>query len=86
MLATEVGITSSDECGHFPVGHTTRQHPKTAIRMNPLDALHPKHVDCVLDPLRDDVGRLHFIVLDVDHADTELGFRLEFLEGIQKSN
>ena len=51
--------------------------------MNPLDALHPKHVDCVLDPLRDDFGRLHFIVLDVDHADTELGFRLEFLEGIQ---
>src|SRR5439155_388252 len=53
------------------------QHPETAVG---VDIAQPALSERLYDPadaVRDEIGLLHFVVLDIDYADTEGDFAVE---------
>ena len=82
--------TSGPRTGFFPGPErpfcdppTAVQHPESAVRVDVGEAPRAQRPDHSLDARRDEIGRFHLVVFDVDHADTEADFRIQIGEDIQ---
>ena len=73
-------ISSVYQGPHLSIRDASRQHPEAAIGMHVLDALDAEFVGGTLDSLSDQTWRFDFVVLDVDHSDSEPEFRLDVFQ------
>ena len=51
--------------------------------MNPADPLFAQQIDRMFDATSQVVDPFHLVVLDVDHAQTQIDLRLQILENLQ---
>ena len=76
-------IPPLDQCSHLGIGHRARQHPETAIRVNPFDALSTKYLNRMLDAPGNSLRRLDNVVLDIDYTQAKGDVLAQLLKGFQ---
>lgn len=81
--SAQVKIASLDQRSHLLIGYRARQHPESAIGMNPVNARLAQDTRSALDALSDYIRRLDDIVFDVDDAYSERNVLAQIAEDLQ---
>src|SRR5438094_9575665 len=70
-------VPALDQRLKLPVGYASLQHPEPTVGMNVLESAFTHGLDNSLDPLRDEVRFLYFIVFDIYDSNPQADARVE---------